>query len=455
MSRFLELLSLERLVAEFCQVAADLRRAYKGGRLMVESTESYRVLNDSITESLIQSFDKRMEISGMTSTDAGVPIRPSDANRGRICLVPRYNFERESLQAYPQDHFLGFNGTDALELRDGVTPNFLLMPIDMSALYSRLSFVSEAFAEEYGFDLKCFVKCFLALCYIPFLKSQMTGLSAGSSFAWEFLQRAYMPYVSFQSIVNDIQSVVDRMPRNGTIGPEIDAHPPTIDDIDRFLNAFMLRAELRQRIDLVTRGPRPLLIETWQGNYVVDFSALPSILLSGLYIQDADWTEKGTVFEDYMIEELTNKGFRLWERQKVLKASDGTQKEIDVSFLLGTALFVCECRCVGRSTSYERGEKKALDFRREKYEDALRDGDRLAEWLSKHKQGTNFEIPQHVQVISPVAVLPFVEYVWSDDEALWLTREIPRVCTPDELGRIANRAILSQIVHRPFVRYVM
>ncbi len=95
------------------------------------------------------------------------------------------------------------------------------------------------------------------------------------------------------------------------------------------------------------------------------------------------------------------------------------------------------------------------EFRREKFESALDDCDKLAEWLSKRRRGANFEVTQGIDIIIPIAVSPFVEYIWSSDETLWLTKEIPRVCTPDELSSITHRDILSEIVRKPFVRYVV
>jgi len=96
-----------------------------------------------------------------------------------------------------------------------------------------------------------------------------------------------------------------------------------------------------------------------------------------------------------------------------------------------------------------------LNFRKKKFEAKLKRPDELAEWLAEHRRGTNFEIPENIDVIVPLVVSPFVEYIWSNSELLWLTSEIPRVCVPEELGSIANTDMLSQIVKKPFVHYIV
>jgi hypothetical protein len=370
---------------------------------------------------------------------------------GLDAFQKRYNVERETLEDYPQDRIWNIKFLKLPDSQGKMAPNFIFLPIDMYIYYLRHRFLSAVFVREYGFSLECFVQCTMALFYLTIAKSVETHGLVGS----EFMQRAYMAYTSLEKIAHDIHSAIRGMAKLFANIPQIGAYHATIDDIYTFLKQFTLNPAQRENVDLATRSPRPLIIETWPGNYLVDYSALLSILLSALNFEGTEWTVKGSVFEDYVIEELTSKGFKLWERQKTLKARDGTQKEIDVSFLLGTAMFVCECRSISMSRAYERSEKDALKFRRAKFESALDDCDNLAGWLSRHRFGANFRVPQSIDIIVPVAVSPFVEYIWSVDESLWLTEEIPRVCTPDELGSITDRDILSEIVKRPFVRYIV
>ena len=452
LSHFVELLSLERLVSEFCRVVAMLRRVYKGGWLVIENVKSYTVQNDNTTESLIQSLDRRNEIYGGHVTERGLP---TDSGKSvglkYVCLLPIYNVHRTTLKEYPQDRILGLNFKPVVKNRSDFTPNFLLASIDMEAYYLHHEFLSKAFVEEYGFSFTCFVQCITALFWLVIIASRETGVVSGI----EFMQRAYKIFTSTEHIVTNINSTIEAMVRNNLTIPSIGNYEPDPDEIVRFLRVFTLSDSLRDYIDLAARGPRPLVIETLPDHYILDYSALPNILHTALSLKSANWTEKGTIFENHVIDKLTQKGFKLWERQKVLKANDDTETEIDTSFLLGTALFICECRSVGQSRAYERGERQALDFRREKFNDALETCDRRADWLAKHRRGRNFEIPEGIDIVIPIVVSPFVEYIWSADDMLWLTKQIPRVCTPDELATLTSRDILSEIISRPFIRYII
>jgi len=64
-------------------------------------------------------------------------------------------------------------------------------------------------------------------------------------------------------------------------------------------------------------------------------------------------------------------------------------------------------------------------------------------------------VPQGTDIIIPIVVSPFVEYIWSADKTLWLTKEIPRICTPEELASITDKDILSEIINKPFVKYIV
>ena len=449
---FVELLSLERLVAEYCSIAACLRRAYKGGNLIVEDTWSFYVLNDNGTESLIKSYDKRNEESGILTTSRGLPVSKlhyhEHAEIGPVCMIPKYNVGRLSLNEYPQHAVWNLS---LPESAPPVRPNFIFLPIDMGIYYSTHRFMGEAIREEYGFTLECFIHCLMALFRMTIYKSRDTNGASG----WEYMQRAYFHVTSVEGLVDSMHAVIMATGASFRSIPGVKDYETSMDGIKAFLRAFTLNKEERGNIDLVSRNPRPFIVETWKGNYLVDCAALLDILISRFARISAPWERKGRIFEDYVIEELGSRGFQLWERQKVLRAQDGTEKEVDVSFVLGTAMFVCECRSISRSRASERGERTALDFRRKRLEEALADCDAVAEWLSTHRQGYNFEMPRDVNIIIPVAVSPFVEYIWASNEMLWLTKEIPRICTPDELGRITHREILSEIVNKPFVSYVV
>jgi len=71
----------------------------------------------------------------------------------------------------------------------------------------------------------------------------------------------------------------------------------------------------------------------------------------------------------------------------------GIRTDIDVSFSVGQALFVVECKAFSVPPAFDRGEISALQARKEKLDAALSQADTLCELLCKERKGGNFELP--------------------------------------------------------------
>lgn len=152
---------------------------------------------------------------------------------------------------------------------------------------------------------------------------------------------------------------------------------------------------------------------------MADYCVLWSILTFAMHFISADETKKGRVFEDYVANRLTKKGFHEWHRGK-LKAFDGTEKEVDISLLNQNTLFLCELKCINRSFAFERGDKQAISFRNNKLSAALDECDGKATWLALRPEGRNYKLPESVAAIIPIVVSPYAEYIWSTREFYWL-----------------------------------
>ena len=130
-----------------------------------------------------------------------------------------------------------------------------------------------------------------------------------------------------------------------------------------------------------------------------------------------------------------------------------TAKEIDISFGVGSMLFICELKCIARSWAYERGETEALKYRQGKLENALNECEGKVEWLVQHPIGQNYAVPHEITHVIPVVISPFVEYIWSRSSRYWLTTAIPRVCTPDELVSVKEEN-LGHLVGAEYTRHI-
>jgi len=103
---------------------------------------------------------------------------------------------------------------------------------------------------------------------------------------------------------------------------------------------------------------------------------------------------------------------------------------------------------------FERGKHKALEFRKQKLQKALKESDDRVAWLSSHKNGRNYKIPGSVNVICPVVISPFVEYLWSKDSELWLTDDVPRILTPEEMKEFIKSGHIEKVYQQPYIKYV-
>ena len=98
-------------------------------------------------------------------------------------------------------------------------------------------------------------------------------------------------------------------------------------------------------------------------------------------------------------------------------------------------ILIVECKANARSIAYERGDLAALQFRRRAFEEALRQVDDKATWLSAHPKGANYDITEF-EAILPVVVTPFKEFMHSLDTRYWIKPKLPRVLMPHELTEL-------------------
>ena len=312
LEQFLELLSLERLAAEYLRVTACLRRAYKGGLLVVDRSVEYRVENDHHTESLITSYDDRNQTIPTTVATTGVPLDtqfpPSKAGR---CFLPRYNYECKKLSDWPCHLLWQIKQSDNwAELE----PNFLWGPFNIDVFYSRHEFLSEPFEQHFGISLATFVRCILALC----TQVRLDHLQDEAR-VYQLLQRAYVPWTSLDLLIDRLLAFADYNVPEGLRNNNL-----TREECEAFFKLFAWEDDQREVYGLHTRGPRKLIMPTWPEGFIVDFAALPPILFSVAHGLNADWSAKGRLFEDHVKQGLASVGFQLWECQHELVANDGT-----------------------------------------------------------------------------------------------------------------------------------
>ncbi len=356
--------------------------------------------------------------------------------RWQFAMFPAYNVERSTLAEYPVHKIW------KVEMPESLPFNFTWFPRDLEKYYKNHAFLSKPFGDYYGFSLEGFVSFFLALYWLT-ISSYETSRTATAS---ELLQKAYAHGRSLSVIAEKITATAKRIPC-------FSGHTLSLEETHKILATFTLAEKSRERINLTTLGPRPLVIHTFDESFLIDFLAAYSILRMATHFVGAVEVEKGRVFEEFVLEVMTEAGCQEWKRGQ-LRALDGSRREVDYSFITANVLFLCEVKCINLSLAWDIGRKEAIKFRTDKLSDALDECDEKATWLSRRPQGRNYHIPPGVAAIVPVVVSPFPEYMWSTRDHYWLTDAIPRVCVPRELRSFAEPELLRELLRRSFVRYV-
>ena len=108
-----------------------------------------------------------------------------------------------------------------------------------------------------------------------------------------------------------------------------------------------------------------------------------------------------------------------------------------------------ECKAVGKSIGFDRGNPDAMRFRQDLIDGALSEADDKASWLSDHPIGINYDISSFKDIL-PIAVTPFVEYIPSTSTWYWLTDSLPRVLTPKELRDALEDGTLKSVDRNVF-----
>lgn len=126
------------------------------------------------------------------------------------------------------------------------------------------------------------------------------------------------------------------------------------------------------------------------------------------------------------------------------KGFDGTSKEVDAAIRIGQCVVLVECKANARSIAFDRGDLTALKYRNRAIEEALHQIDDKAKWFSNHPKGTNYNLGG-VQVILPIVVTPFKEFIPSLHDRFWVERGLPRILAPAELNELLKRADLEAL----------
>lgn len=149
---------------------------------------------------------------------------------------------------------------------------------------------------------------------------------------------------------------------------------------------------------------------------------------------------KGANFEAAVAARVREEGFEPWMESRKLHHEERAEREIDLGIVAGHTLYVIECKARVRGIRIDRGDWSARLNRQDTLAEGLDQARTLVEFLHEERTGADYEVPRAVTDIEHVLCTPGPEFIWTRDPELWLTDEIPRICTAEELILVLTAA---------------
>ena len=85
-----------------------------------------------------------------------------------------------------------------------------------------------------------------------------------------------------------------------------------------------------------------------------------------------------------------------------------------------------------RPLDYEIGRPRTMAKRKDRFQGKLDQAKSMRSFIESNPSGTNYDF-SNVCCIEYAVVSPFVEWIWSRDNELWIEVDLPRILSPEEV----------------------
>jgi hypothetical protein len=433
-SDMLAFYDIERLAYEIWRTGATLRTTGKGAPLVVDDPpECFADGRSPELDFLVTNYDQRNSIFHFEHSASGV-VFPETSNMSSdgYTLTPIYNLGGVTDKAYKKflDKMYG------VKLKAQATYNFVWIPFNLREYREAHLPFAAAFKEKYGVSLDAVLAVLAALLLKVLHSWQRDGISAFT----RFHQRAYEGPRSKTSIIDALIYFIPGACKTlGIQQSAIGSH--AVKDAAKFWELDVCN---RTDIDLSYPGPHYLFLPIRNDQFFIDYAWIfrrLHDLFVGVWVPDQN-------FKGYALERSIRRGKSILPA-KPCRTGTGEERQIDYAAAFGSHLVIAECKAVGMSIAFDRGDPQAIKYRTDNVvELALCQVDEKARWLAAHQVGTNYDISQFAYIL-PIAVSPFVEFIPSQDTRYWVSKNIPRVLTPREFENLFNnRGVIVNAFNR-------
>jgi hypothetical protein len=419
----LDFYELERLAYEIWRTAAALRTTGKGAPLIVcDPPDCFGDDRSPELDFLVTNYDQRLDKSGSSRSASGVVFSDEDEmSAAGFVFLPIYNLGGVTSKDYKEL----LSKIYRVKLKSNFTYNFVWIPFNLAEYRKAHLPFAASFYGKYGVSLDAVLAVVAALLLRVFYIWQQTGIGAFT----KFHQRAYEGPCRKKFILDQITLFIPVACK--TLG--IHKSAISSEEIKNAIEFWELDVSNRTDIDLAYSGPHHLFLPIQNDQFFIDYAWIFRRLYDlfvGVWMPDQN-------FKGNALENAIRKGKSILPF-KPCRTSAGEERQIDYAVARGSHLVIAECKAVGTSIAFDRGDPQAIKHRTDNVvELALSQIDAKAAWLATHPVGTNYDITAYDYIL-PVAVSPFVEFIPSQDTRYWVSKDIPRVLTPEEFEHLID-----------------
>ncbi len=414
----LEFYEIEKIAYEIWRAGAIKRILAKGTTLSVIEREPYFI--DNRNEELnhcVEVYDKRIRNGFATSSGVwwGKDI---GSNQGTI-FTPVYNWEKIKFGNYNQLITKRYNA----KLDEDCVLNFLWYPYNIKDFYNAHKPYANEFLKKNGVSLESVLVVVISICVFSFDLAMNAGIDKFIH-TWK---RGYL-YIYKNEVISQQVLNYKEYAEKMLIVEKI--HPQ---DIEKAIKFWTLDSKRQENIDSLYSGPHQVFLPYSKDESLIDLAWIGRRLYDLFYnVNIKDQNFKGDALEIAVGRQNSILP------KKSCESFNGGKRQIDFATEKEDILIIVECKAVAKSIAYDRGIKRAIDYRTENVVNrALTEIDDKALFLYNNVTGKNYSIIKYKYIL-PLAVSPFVEYMPSLESKYWIDREHPRVLTPLELKSFLN-----------------
>lgn len=208
-----------------------------------------------------------------------------------------------------------------------------------------------------------------------------------------------------------------------------------IELVNAFFDNFILTEKTRKKIDVLLLEPYPILYTSPGGNCYFDLAFIAEFL-RWVLSEGREWysTQHGDRFTlalKKLIEERA-KDTTVIAYKKKFASPKGENAEADLILKNGKILYIIECKAYSKSRAYWLGNPKSIYNRTAKITQSVNQVKKASVILKECLSVNNSNLPE-CEYVEWLVCTPTQEFINPIDKYGMLSKDIPKVCTPEEL----------------------